>query len=623
MRKVLIAVAVALAVCGQAACENAQSGADGRRVSWVVSDKARQETLSCVLTDSVPAGRWIGLVGSNLRCVLGFSVDSLTWEHSGQKGQIAIDRRYSRAEHNKNWSFFINNPIAAAGKADQEIPAGAVITAVGKMAKLVVSGSSLGFGVRSAEKWEGPWEPVSAVTAVDMVAGPPTAMDAYLRADGSAYVVYLDAYGNPALPGRRTLTIRDQVGNELGAYEVDGKAVTKIVRERLPKAVERLSVKDDQGFEALSNARSVAADGYKTYFGDLHFHSEYSGDGYRPIRDCLNSAFEDLGLDFAALGDHFTFHANHKAQEYFDVLDEFNKPGEHVTLLGYELGLGNGHMNPCYRTREQAAKFEEAWKDLWAESRNQKGRLATLEPFLKHFDPKDMFAIPHHTNHTSGPVVGNDGQPSWRNFDFRTLDVRYMPLVEICQTRGAFETEDTDPDWHVRVGGYGSSLRTALAKGLRIGFVGGSDNHHGWPTRDMNGAGVCAIAAVQARELTRDAIFDALKAKRTYATTGARILLDFRLNGKYPMGSEAKLAPTEKHTFAISVKGTAPVDRVEVISQGATIASLDTGKKLDLELTWTDPRPDAPVDDCYYYVRVRQTDGNCAWSSPIWIDCVD
>jgi hypothetical protein len=87
------------------------------------------------------------------------------------------------------------------------------------------------------------------------------------------------------------------------------------------------------------------------------------------------------------------------------------------------------------------------------------------------------------------------------------------------------------------------------------------------------------------------------------------------------MGSEVGLPPTEKRAFKITIRGTAPIERVEIISQGATLAKLDPAGKRDVDLVWTDPRPDMPADDCYYYVRVRQTDGHCAWSSPIWVDC--
>ena len=50
------------------------------------------------------------------------------------------------------------------------------------------------------------------------------------------------------------------------------------------------------------------------------------------------------------------------------------------------------------------------------------------------------------------------------------------------------------------------------------------------------------MAVVLAVENTREEIWDALYARRTYATTGARIVLDFKVNQQH-MGSWIEAAP--------------------------------------------------------------------------------
>ncbi len=67
---------------------------------------------------------------------------------------------------------------------------------------------------------------------------------------------------------------------------------------------------------------------------------------------------------------------------------------------------------------------------------------------------------------------------------------------------------------------------------------------------------------MKASALTREAIFDALRHRRTYAVTGDRIDLDFRLNGQ-PMGRE--LPYTEERRMEVTVSGWDQVDRVEVL----------------------------------------------------------
>ena len=46
-----------------------------------------------------------------------------------------------------------------------------------------------------------------------------------------------------------------------------------------------------------------------------------------------------------------------------------------------------------------------------------------------------------------------------------------------------------------------------------------------------------ALTGVWAEALTREALFEALWARRCFATNGARVMLDVRVNGM-PMGSE-------------------------------------------------------------------------------------
>ena len=75
-----------------------------------------------------------------------------------------------------------------------------------------------------------------------------------------------------------------------------------------------------------------------------------------------------------------------------------------------------------------------------------------------------------------------------------------------------------------------------LQNGYEVGFVAASDDHRSKPGRapgmffspQLQPGG---LAAVIAKQKTGDAIFDALRARSAYATSGDRILLDARLNG--------------------------------------------------------------------------------------------
>ena len=88
--------------------------------------------------------------------------------------------------------------------------------------------------------------------------------------------------------------------------------------------------------------------------------------------------------------------------------------------------------------------------------------------------------------------------------------------VEVHSTWGTFE-------W---------LLHDAFALGFRVGVVCHSDDHKGRPGATRPGASsfgaIGGLTCYLMPELTRDALFDALRRRRHYGTTGARIFLDLR-----------------------------------------------------------------------------------------------
>jgi hypothetical protein len=122
--------------------------------------------------------------------------------------------------------------------------------------------------------------------------------------------------------------------------------------------------------------------------------------------------------------------------------------------------------------------------------------------------------------------------------------------------------------------------------------------------------------AFQADELTREEIWESLAKRQVYGTTGARILLEFTLNG-YPMGSE--IPDKDLHIprlGQIYVLGTAVLISVEVIKNNEVMERFPCTGLME-EYTFSDETYGTPGD--YYYVRVTQSDGHQAWSSPIWL----
>jgi hypothetical protein len=188
-------------------------------------------------------------------------------------------------------------------------------------------------------------------------------------------------------------------------------------------------------------------------------------------------------------------------------------------------------------------------------------------------------------------------------------------------------------------------VQAALAMGHRLGFVGGTDSHYGlanqgsYHVNDGNG-----LACVMATELTRDAIWRALHDRRCYATTGDRILLDFRLRlgehgaegqavgqlDGHPMGSDipVDLASVGPRVLTMRVAGTHQVETVEILRNNEVVFSVRPDAE-DWDGEWADETPLASValdptvpDDhrfVFYYLRVCQRNRQLAWSSPIWL----
>jgi hypothetical protein len=174
-----------------------------------------------------------------------------------------------------------------------------------------------------------------------------------------------------------------------------------------------------------------------------------------------------------------------------------------------------------------------------------------------------------------------------------------------------------------------------LQQGFRLGFVAMSDGHMGRPGYDLwarhGRTGVpkrayspqSGITAFRASSLDRDAVWQAYAEKNTYATTGARLLLEVTCAGKR-MGQEIEL--DDNPTLHIRVHGTQPLDRVQIIrgdrsAQTFELAPVVTaGEEVwDFAIEWTDPEP--IQGETYYYVRVTQADNHFAWSSPLFVTC--
>jgi len=152
-------------------------------------------------------------------------------------------------------------------------------------------------------------------------------------------------------------------------------------------------------------------------------------------------------------------------------------------------------------------------------------------------------------------------------------------------------------------------VQSALARGYRLGLVGGSDTHKLAPGR--NGG----ITGVVCDELSREQVFGAMRSRRCYASSGARVLIEFSVNG-HAMGAEAPAAKPGRPAVGYAVAADRALVAVEVVKNNEVVHREEPGgPKTSGE--WQDAAGAPP--GTYYYLRVELVGGEFAWSSPVWL----
>ncbi len=419
--------------------------------------------------------------------------------------------------------------------------------------------------------------------------------------------------------------------------------------------------------------------------------------------------------------------------EIIAAAERHNDPGHFTAFIGYEYTSGpdsqNLHRNVIFRgskapelpfSRIDSPNPEDLW--AWLDARRAEGI--------------ESLAIPHNSNGSNGQMfrlATFDGKPL--DADYAAIRMRNEPLVEVSQVKGTSEVHpllSPNDEWaDFEIFPYriattipseptGSYVREALLNGIaleenqgfnpfRFGLIAATDTHNGGGTPEEsnyhskvgkmdatsqlrgsvpldepgpNGEvyadvyydlwGASGLAGVWAEENTRESLYDALRRKETFATSGPRMRVRFFAGFEFadgldadpdmvakayehgvPMGADLIASGGREPRFLVWATRdarSAPLQRLQVVkgwveggkakeqvfdvacSDGlvpdptthrcadngarANVADCSFPENLgaaELRTLWRDPTFD-PAQRSVYYVRVLENE-TCRWST--------
>jgi hypothetical protein len=347
---------------------------------------------------------------------------------------------------------------------------------------------------------------------ISIVAGPPATWKAILptlRRCGEGFRLGFkgeDKWGNPSdqVEGVFSLRANRPIGGLPKTFSME--------RGDHAKSIESLSATEpgdliievlDAGGRVLcvSNPLRIAAEApLQSYWCDLHGQSEETI-GTNSARELIEFARDRAFLDgMSHQGNDFQI-----TTAFWNELNEltraYNEDRSFIIFPGYEwsgnTGLGGDRNVLFMREGEQIHRSSHALVGDQVDLCNDANSAEQLFDALKN---KDCVVFAH---------IGG------RYADIKMAhDARIERSVEVHSDWGTFE-------W---------LLHDALEQGYRVGILANSDGHKGRHGASHPGASLFGayggLSCLLADDLTRPGLFDALRRRHHYATTGCRVVLD-------------------------------------------------------------------------------------------------
>lgn len=341
----------------------------------------------------------------------------------------------------------------------------------------------------------------------------------------------------------------------------------------------------------------------------------------RQTETALRHFRDEVALQFFAtsLSEQLEETSNEDWKLSSNLVAEFNEEERFVTMLGFQW-FGEPST--------EGGRHIVYAKDNRPLLRKRDSKYNTLKKIYSSHSDKEMLSIPCLT------------MAKGYSYDFKDFNEQFERVVEIYNVFGSSERTQKEGNLHPikSIGRKGigetseGSVLNALKNNHRFGFIAGGDDDRGIYANFVPGTQqmyTIGLTAIYSSEYSRDALFHSLYNRRCYATTGARIFIDFNI-ANIPMGQETNLTlkpglQFNRHING-SVIGTASIKEITIVRNGKDWKKIQPeNDHYSLALDDGDPfdKIALNVDGhrfLFYYLRITQTDGHVAWSSPIWVD---
>lgn len=387
------------------------------------------------------------------------------------------------------------------------------------------------------------------------------------------------------------------------ARDFRGSPETRTIAEELEKT-SLLKIQESTSFKKSSlpakskrnypqETTSVPGETYNVYFGYVHAHSDLS-DGSGTPEEAYAYARDEGHLDFFSLTDHAEqlqlWPWTNKWQRLKNAAEAVYAPGTFVSLWGFEWANPLvGHINVL----------------------NSNGLTSLLDSFFLPEFYAWLETEPEAFGTFNHPGNCDDFGAEFRHMAYFENAAQQIVGIETANGSDSFERYYYSEGWETSY----SYWDEGNLNGWKLGPVIGQDNHGpDWGTKNP------WRTAVLARELTREAIIDAYRQRRFYATEDPGLRLDFRCAG-YPMGSSLQNAAAE-FTVEASTNKAAAFEAIRLFRNGELLKTQVVSGN-PVQAVFSDPEY---TESAYYYVIVTETvdtDNNGrndeAISAPIWI----